>query len=76
MLGVIPGLESTLSRVDLFFGRVLRDLDRNNSEIASQNRAVTMNALPYLPTLEAIVIGGKSKNNSTRAKVDSRNKFR
>ena len=55
-VGVIPGLESTLSRVDLFFGRVLRDLDRNNSEIASQNRAVTMNAVPYFPTLKTMLI--------------------
>ena len=73
LLGVIPGLESTLCLVDLFLGRLFGDLNRNNSEIASQNRAVTMNAVHYLPTLETMVIERRSKKSSAWEKVDSRN---
>ena len=40
----VNGLESTFSHVDIFLERVSRDLLCNNSQIANQKRAMTIDA--------------------------------
>lgn len=57
--------------------RVSRDLLRNNSQIANERKAITMNVLRHLPTREAVTIKKRtSKSNSTWEKVDSRSYLR
>lgn len=66
------GLESTFPRVDLFLNEISRDLIHNNSGIANQRRAMTVDPLRHPSTREAIAIEGSPTNNPIREKVDSR----
>ena len=47
--------------MDLFLERDTRVLLHNNSQIANQRRAMTMDVLRYLPTSEAVTIERTSK---------------
>ena len=64
-LGVI------LFRRRFILERVLRDILRNNRQIANQRTAMTMDALRYLLTRETKMVERSSKNNSSSGKPDS-----
>mgnify|MGYP000739565532 CR=1 FL=1 len=67
------GLESIFPQEGFFLERVYRDPFRNNSGIPNKRRAIAMNALHYLTTIEAKIIERGSERNSTWERAESRN---
>ena len=58
--------------MDLFLERDPRVLLHNNSQIANQRRAMTMDVLRYLPTSEAVTLERTSKISLPRKTLTQR----